>query len=176
MVQPEAVIGTGMNVLLWCAAVVTLIIGCVDMGWGKNEAKDLGMVLLAAGLLETIALAFMISKGGIFDATVAAAFILVLWYLGMGMVMGGTNRIAMTHGNMLTSLLFLGFAIWAGAVLGKTVLTIALALLVPGLWGGGAAAYLQKPVYGKIGGLCFFVDGAIFALMAFCGAVGIALP
>lgn len=176
MVEPQAVIHTAMNALLWCAAIMTVVIGCVDLGWGNNAPKDLGIVLLAGALIETVSLVFVIAKGAVFDATIAAAFILVLWYLGAGLVLGGTNRIAMTHGNMLTGLLFLGFAIWAGVGLGKVFLTVALALLVPVLWGGGLAAYWQKPAYAKIGGLCSFVDGFIFALMAFCGAIGLVLP
>lgn len=175
MVEPSAIIHASMNTLLWEAAIMTVCIGCVDLGWGKNDPRDLGIVLLAGALLETIALCFVLANGNALDATIAAAFILALWYLGFAMTLGKTNRLVMVHANMLTGLLFFLFTVWA-AINAHVFLAIALGLLVPVLWGGSLAHYTGNPKGAKIAGIAAFVDSFVFTFMAFCGAIGVNLP
>lgn len=87
---------TALNTLFWEAAVMLLVIGFVNVGVGKNEPRDFGIVLLSGALMETIAMAFIIMEGDVFGATVAAAFVLLLWMLGIGLIIG-KNLMAMNH-------------------------------------------------------------------------------
>jgi len=58
----EELAHVAMNTLLWEAAVMLLVIGFVEMGIGKNEPKDFGVVLLSGAIMETIAMAFVIDS------------------------------------------------------------------------------------------------------------------
>jgi len=175
MADPSQIVHASMNTLLWEAAIMTICIGCVDLGWGKNDPRDLGIVLVAGAFLETIALVFVLANGAAFEATIAAAFILALWYLGIAFILNRTNREVMIHANMLTGLLFLLFTIYS-AVYGHVFLTVALGLLVFVLWGAGIAHYKEKPMGAKIAGAAAFADAFVFTIMAFTGAIGISLP
>lgn len=175
MAEPSSIIHTAMNALIWEAAIMLICIGCVDLGLGKNEPRDLGIVLLAGAFLESISLGLVILSGGTLEATIAGAFILVLWYLGGAFALGKTNRTVMIHGNMLTGLLFLLLTIFVGKQ-AEVILAIGLGLLVPVLWAGGIAHYAEKPGIAKIAGVCSFVDAFVFLAMAFTGAIGVALP
>ena len=158
-----------MNTLLWEAAVVLLVIGFVEMGIGKNEPKDFGIVLLSAAIMETIAMCFVIAGGDIFGATVAAAFIMLLWFLGFALIFGGTNRIAINHAIWFTGVLFLGFTVFT-ASLHLITLTLGLGLLVPICWLLAAANYMGVHTLGKAAGVLSFIDGWIFMAMAFANA------
>ncbi len=172
----EELAHVAMNTLLWEAAVMLLVIGFVEMGIGKNEPKDFGVVLLSGAIMETIAMAFVIAGGDIFGATVAAAFILLLWFLGFALILGGTNRIAINHAVWFTGVLFLGFTAFT-AKLGLVTLTIGLGLLVPICWLLSAANYTGQHSLGKLAGLLSFIDGWVFLAMAFANATGmIKLP
>ncbi len=171
----EGLAHVAMNTLLWEAAVVLLIIGFVEMGIGKNEPKDFGIVLLSAAIMETIAMVFVILGGDIFGATVAAAFIMLLWFLGFALIFGGTNRIAINHAVWFTGVLFLGFSAFTFQ-LGLMTLTAALGLLVPVTWFLAIANYTGKHIFGKIAGALSFIDAWIFLLMAYGNVVGLQLP
>ncbi len=164
-----------MNTLLWEAAVVLLVIGFVEMGIGKNDPKDFGIVLLSAAIMETIAMAFVIAGRDIFGATVAAAFIMLLWFLGFALILGGTNRIAINHAIWFTGVLFAGFSMFTYN-LGLVTLTAALGLLVPVCWLLAASNYTGIHILGKIAGALSFIDGWIFLYMAYAGAVGMHIP
>jgi hypothetical protein len=165
-----------MTTLLWEAAIMLIVIGCVDLGLGaaKNHPRDMGIVLLCGAILETIALGFVIAGEAYLDALIAAAFILVLWYLGLGLIIG-ENRFVMQHANVFTGVLFTAIAIYCG-IQGEIMLTVALAFLVPVLWASAASTYWEKPSIAKIGGGFAFIDAFIFLAMAFCNGINFALP
>jgi hypothetical protein len=173
----KMLVHTAMTTLLWEATVMLVVIGCVDLGLGgaKNRPKDMGIVLLCGAILETLALAFVINGEAYFDALIASAFILVLWYLGLGLIIG-ENRFAMQHANVFTGVLFTAIAIYCGAILGEVVLTIGLAFLPPVLWASAASAYLGKPSIAKIGGGFAFIDAFVFFALAFCNGINFVLP
>ncbi len=165
-----------MNTLLWEAAVMLLVIGFVEMGIGKNEPKDFGFVLLTGAIMETIAMCFVIAGGDIFGATVAAAFIVLLWALGLSLTCGGGNRIAINHAVWFTGVLFALFTAFT-LQLGHMTLSAALGLLVLVCFGLSLANYTGKHSIGKIAGALSFIDGWIFLIMAYANATGtIALP
>jgi len=166
-----------LNTLLWEAAVMTLVIGFVELNLpkGKNDPRDFGWVLLSGALLETIAMGFIIADRNIFGATVAAAFILLLWALGLPLAIGGGNRMAVNHAVWFTGLLFLGFTIFA-AQHGLYTLSVALGLLVIVTIFLGAAGYTGNAALRKVGAAASLVDAFVFLIMAYAGAVGIALP
>lgn len=163
-----------LNVLIWEAAIVLWTIGFVEMGIGKNEPKDFAWVLLTGAILETISLAFMIAAKNVFAATAAAAFIFLLWDLAAG-VLSKTNRIVQTHGVWFTGFYFLCAAIFLGKE-GAVVLTIGFLLLVPITWLLALGTYTGKTTYGKAAGFLSALDGIIFFVIAFSGAVGHHLP
>ncbi len=164
-----------MNTLIWEAAVMLWIIGFVELGIGKNDPKDFGWVLLTGGLMETIALAFLIAAKDMFGATAAAAFILLLWALGAAFVSGDTNRQVQAHAVWFTGFYFL----FAAAFLAKhhlVTLTWAFGLLVPLCWLLSLGSYTGKHVFGKIAGFISLIEGVLFFIIAYCNAVGIHLP
>jgi len=171
----EELAHVAMNTLLWEAAVMLLVIGFVEMGLGKNEPKDFGIVLLSGAIMETIAMSFVIAVVDIFGATVAAAFILLLWFLGFALILGGTNRIAINHAVWFTGVLFLGFSVFTYK-LGLVTLTAGLGLLVPITWLLAIANYTEIHILGKIAGALSFIDGWIFLAMAYANATGLQLP
>ncbi|WP_456329112.1 hypothetical protein [Archaeoglobus sp.] len=164
-----------MNTLLWEAAVMLLVIGFVEMGIGKNEPKDFGIVLFSGAIMETIAMVFVILGGDIFGATVAAAFIMLLWFLGIALILGGTNRMAINHAVWFTGVLFLGFTLFAFQI-GHMTLAAALGLLVLVTWLLSLANYTGNHTFGKVAGALSFIDAWIFLAMAYANVVGIALP
>jgi len=166
-----------LNTLLWEAAVMTLVIGFVELNLpkGKNDPRDFGWVLLSGALLETIALGFIIADRNVFGATVAAAFILLLWALGLPLAIGGGSRMAVNHAVWFTGLLFLGFTIFA-AQHGLYTLSVALGLLVIVTIFLGAAGYTGNAALRKVGAAASLIDAFVFLVMAYAGAVGIALP
>ncbi len=172
----ENIAHVAMNTLLWEAAVMLLVIGFVEMGIGKNEPRDFGIVLLSGAIMETIAMAFVISAGDIFGATVAAAFILLLWFLGIALILGGTNRMAINHTVWFTGVVFLGFTMFT-LQHGLMTLSVAFGLLAPMCWLLSAANYTGIRILGKIAGALSFIDAWIFFAMAFANATGmITLP
>ena len=160
-----------MNTLIWEAAVMLFVIGIVEMGIGNNEPKDFGIVLLSGALMETVAMCFVIASGEMFGATVAAAFVLLLWFLGIALTLGGTNRMAINHSVWFTGVLFLAFTIFV-AQHGMVWLTVALGLLVPITWLLSLANYTGKHALGKIAGFLSFIDGWIFFILALGHVVG----
>ncbi len=163
-----------LNVLIWEASVVLLTIGFVEMGIGKNDPKDFAWVLLTGGLMETISLAFLIAAKDAFAATAAAAFIFLLWDLGAGLI-SKTNRVVQTHGVWFTGFYFLCAGIYLGKE-GAFTLTAAFLLLVPVTWLLAFGTYTGKTVYGRVAGCLSAIDGILFFIIAFSGAVGYHLP
>ncbi len=163
-----------MNTLIWEAAVVLWIIGFVEMGIGKNKPRDFGWVLVTGGLMETIALAFLIAAGDMFGATAAAAFILLLWILGAPLVMNEEPSQIQTHAMWFTGFYFLCAAIFLGSH-GLIWLTVAFGLLVPLLWFLAIATYTGKHGFAKVAGLISAVDGIIFFIIAFSTSIGVHL-
>ncbi|MGC8543489.1 MAG: hypothetical protein ACP5NQ_06075 [Vulcanisaeta sp.] len=165
---------TALNTLFWEAAVMLLVIGFVNLGIGKNEPRDFGIVLLSGALMETIAMAFVIVQGNIFGATVAAAFVLLLWMLGIGLLIG-KNLMAMNHALWFTGLFFalitaelirLGVVMLSFAIGLLPIITILLAI----------AHYLNKTALNRAAGIVSVIDGFAFFVLAFAGAAGIVLP
>ncbi len=163
-----------MNTLIWEASVMLWVIGFVELGIGENDPKDFGWVLLSGALLETIALAFLIAAKDMFGATAAAAFILLLWALGSGILAGG-NRIVQQHAVWWTGIYFLAAGIFL-AVHGIVVVTIAFLLLVPVTWALALGGYTGNHTWSKIGGFLAAIDGIIFLIMAVASAIGYKLP
>ncbi len=164
-----------LNTLIWEAAVMLWIIGFVEVRIGKNDPKDFGWILLTGGLMETIALAFLIAAKDMFGATAAAAFILLLWVLGAAFVSGDTNRQAQTHAVWFTGFYFLFAAVYLGTH-HIIWLTIAFALLVPLCWLLALGAYTEKRFFSVVAGLISLVEGIIFFALAFTNAIGKPLP
>jgi len=167
-----------LSTLLWGAAVMTLVIGFVELNRlkGKNDPRDFGWVLLSDALLETIALVGFIADGNAFGAIMAAAFTLLLWALGLPLAIGGGNRMAVNHAVWFTGLLFLFLTI-AMAGHGLYTLSMALGLLVIATISLGAAGYTGNATLRKIGAAASLVDAFVFLIMViYAGAVGIALP
>jgi hypothetical protein len=169
---------TAMNTLLWEAAVMTLVIGLVNMGVGRDKInlRDYGIIILSGAIMETIAMAFVITDKNIFASTVAAAFVLLLWILGIALTVGGTNLYLANHALWFTGILFALFSTFTGVKLHLVFLTTALGLLVPLTICGAVHGYTGSEACAKIAGVCSFIDGFVFLTMAFAGAVGIALP
>ncbi|MGC9179603.1 MAG: hypothetical protein ACP5GZ_05255 [Vulcanisaeta sp.] len=165
---------TALNTLFWEAAVMLLVIGFVNMGVGKNEPRDFGIVLLSGALMETIAMAFVIMEGDVFGATVAAAFVLLLWMLGIGLIVG-KNLMAMNHALWFTGIFFALIAAEL-IMLRAVMLSFAIGLLPIITILLAAAHYMNKPVIGKVAGVISIIDGFAFFILAFAGAVGIVLP
>ena len=164
-----------MNTLIWEAAVMLWIIGLVELGVDKrHDPKDFGWVLLTGGLMETIALAFLISAGDMFGATAAAAFILLLWALGAGLV-AGTNRAVQNHAVWFTGIYFL-CAAWFTGTHHLITLTVMFALLVPITWLLSLANYTGKHGLAKIAGFLSIIDSVLFFVWAFATAIGHHLP
>jgi len=160
-----------MNTLIWEAAVVLWIIGFMEMGIGKNKPRDFGWVLVTGGLMETIALGFLIAAGDMFGATAAAAFILLLWILGAPLVMKEEPSQVQTHAMWFTGIYFLLASIFLGS-LGLVWHTVAFGLLVPLLWLLAIATYTGKHGFAKAAGFISAVDGIIFLAIAFSAAIG----
>ena len=169
---------TAMNTLLWEAAIMTLVIGLVNMGVGRDKVnlKDYGVIILSGAIMETMATGFVIADKNIFAATVAAAFVLLLWILGVALTLGGTNLYLANHALWLTGILFALFTAFAAWKLHLVFLSLALGLLVPLTWCAAVHGYTGNEACAKIAGVCSFIDGFVFLIMAFAGAVGIALP
>jgi hypothetical protein len=165
---------TALNTLFWEAGVMLLVIGSVNLGIGKNEPRDFGIVLLSGAIMETIAMVFVISAGNIMGATIAAAFVLLLWMLGIGLIIG-KNLTAMNHALWFTGIFFTLITIET-AKLGLITLSIALGLLSPITILLAATHYAGKPMLAKVAGALSFIDGWIFFVMAYAGAVGLVLP
>ncbi|WP_243665614.1 hypothetical protein [Vulcanisaeta sp. JCM 16159] len=165
---------TALNTLFWEAAVMLLVIGFVNMGVGKNEPRDFGIVLLSGALMETIAMAFVIVEGDIFGATVAAAFVLLLWMLGIGLIMG-KNLMAMNHALWFTGLFFALITVEL-IRMGTVMLSFAIGLLPIITILLSIVHYLNKPSIGKVAGVISIIDGFAFFVLAFAGAAGIVLP
>ncbi|MFP3044528.1 MAG: hypothetical protein RXR03_02870 [Thermocladium sp.] len=165
---------TALNTLFWEAGVMLLVIGSVNLGIGKNEPRDFGIVILSGAIMETLAMAFVISAGDTMGATIAAAFVLLLWMLGIGLIIG-KNLTAMNHALWFTGIFFALITIET-AKLGLVTLSIALGLLPLVTILLAAAHYAEKPMLAKAAGAISFIDGWIFFIMAYAGAVGLALP
>ena len=163
-----------MNTLIWEASVMLWVIGFVELGIGKNDPKDFGWVLLSGALLETIALAFLIAADDMFGATAAAAFILLLWALGSGILAGG-NRIVQQHAVWWTGIYFLIAGIFLAAH-GVVVISIGFLLLVPITWLLAAGGYSGNHTWSKVGGFLSAIDGIIFLIIAVSTALGYKLP
>ncbi|AFZ70583.1 hypothetical protein Calag_0842 [Caldisphaera lagunensis DSM 15908] len=172
-----ALANTAMNTLFWEAGVMTLIIGFVNIGIGGNKInpKDFGIVILSGALMETLALSFVIEDRAVFDATVAAAFVLLLWMISIALILGGTNLYVIQHALWFTGILFFGFATYT-AYLHLIFITIILYLLVPVTVFLSLHGYTGKAVYAKIAGYCSAIDGFLFLVLAFTGAIGVVLP
>jgi len=168
---------TAMNTLLWEAAVMTLVIGLVNMGVGRDKVnlRDYGVIILSGAIMETLATGFVIADKDIFAATVAAAFVLLLWILGVALTIGGTNLYLANHALWFTGVLFALFTVFA-AWKHLVFLSTALGLLVPLTFCAAIHGYKGSAACAKIAGVCSFIDGFVFLIMAFAGAVGIALP
>ena len=126
-------------------------------------------------LLETIALGFIIADRNVFGATMAAAFTLLLWAVGLSLAIGGGNRMAVNHAVWFTGLLFLYLTMFAAQHRLYT-LSVALGLLVIATIFLGAAGYTGNATLRKVGAAASLVDAFVFLVMAYAGAVGIALP
>ncbi|GAB6944395.1 hypothetical protein [Vulcanisaeta sp. JCM 14467] len=165
---------TALNTLFWEAAVMLLVIGFVNVGVGKNEPRDFGIVLLSGALMETIAMAFIIMEGDVFGATVAAAFVLLLWMLGIGLIIG-KNLMAMNHALWFTGIFF---ALITAELIAMhaIMLSIAIGLLPIITILLSIAHYMNKPMIGRIAGMVSIIDGFLFFVLAYAGAVGIVLP
>lgn len=172
-----ALANTAMNTLFWEAGVMTLVIGFVNIGIGGNKInpKDFGIVILSGALMENIELGFVIADRSVFQATVAAAFVLLLWMIGIALVLGGTNLYVIQHALWFTGILFAGFAAYT-ATLHAIFITIILALLVPVTVFLSLHGYTGKAVFAKIAGYCSAIDGFLFLILAFTGAIGVVLP
>ncbi len=119
-------------------------------------------------------MAFMIMEGNVFGATVAAAFVLLLWMLGIGLIVG-KNLMAMNHALWFTGIFFA--LITAELIMLRAVmLSFAIGLLPIITILLAAAHYMNKPVIGKVAGVISIIDGFAFFILAFAGAVGIVLP
>jgi hypothetical protein len=71
------------------------------------------------------------------------------------------------------------YFLWAGIFLGKEgaiILTIAFLLMVPVTWLLALGTYTGKTTYGKVAGFLSAIDGVLFFIIAFSGAVGHHLP
>ena len=160
-----------MNTLIWEAAVVLWTIGFVEMGIGKNNPRDFGWVLVTGGLMETVALGFLIAAGDMFGATAAAAFILLLWILGAPLVMKEEPSQIQTHAIWFTGVYFLLASIFLGS-LGLVWHTIAFGLLVPITWFLAIATYTGTRGFAKVAGFLSIVDSIVFLAIAFSSAIG----
>ena len=169
---------TAMNTLLWEAAVMTLVIGLVNLGVGKEKVnlKDYGVIILSGAIMETLATGFVILDKNVFAATVAAAFVLLLWILGIALTLGGTNLYLANHALWFTGIFFALISGFTAIKLHLAFLTTALGLLVPLTVCAAIHGYTGNEACGKIAGICSFIDGFVFLTMAFAGAVGIVLP
>ncbi len=164
-----------MNTLIWEAAIMLWIIGLVELGVDKrHDPKDFGWVLLTGGLMETVAMCFLIGAGDMFGATAAAAFILLLWVLGVGLVTG-TNRAVQNHAIWFTGFYFLGATIFTASH-HLVFLSFMLGILVPLTWLLSLANYTGIHGLAKIGGFLSAVDGILFFIWALSTAIGHHLP
>ncbi|MGC9152780.1 MAG: hypothetical protein ACP5GY_03485 [Vulcanisaeta sp.] len=124
--------------------------------------------------METIATAFVIVQGDIFGATVAVAFVLLLWMLGIGLLVS-KNLMAMNHALWFTGLFFA--LITAELIrLGAVMLSFAIGLLPIITILLAIAYYLNKPALNRAAGIISVIDGFAFFVLAFAGAAGIVLP
>lgn len=163
-----------MNALVWEASVMLWVIGLVELGIGDNDPKDFAWVLLTGALLETISLAFLIAAKNLFDATAAAAFIVLLWALGAGILAGG-NRIVQQHAVWWTGIYFLVTGIFL-ATHGVVVVSIAFLILVAVTWALALGGYTGNHAWSKIGGFLSAIDGIIFLIIALSTVLGYKLP
>ncbi len=173
-----AVVGTAFSTLFWEASIVLGSIGMMELGIGKNDPKDFGYVFLTGGLMETISMVFMIAQGDAFGATAAAAFIFLLWAIGIALVTG-TNRMLFNFALWWTGVYFI-FAgiftfqhhlVWLTALFWiLTIDTVLLAIRGYGgerTWANGLA---------KLIGIFCSATAIILFVMAFAGAIGYQLP
>ncbi|MEB3756125.1 MAG: hypothetical protein GSR79_04635 [Desulfurococcales archaeon] len=178
MASPPPLSEVAMTTLLWEAAVMTLVIGLVNLGAGKEKInlKDYGVIILSGAIMETLALGYVIADRNVFAGTIAAAFVLLLWILGVSLTIGGTNLYLANHALWFTGILFAAFSIYTGIELHLVFLTTALGLLVPVTICGAIHGYTGNEACAKIAGITSFIDGFVFMTMAFAGAIGVALP
>ncbi|MGC8567305.1 MAG: hypothetical protein ACP5M8_06605 [Caldisphaera sp.] len=172
-----ALASTAMNTLFWEAGVMTLVIGFVNMGIGgtKNNPKDFGIVILSGAIMETLALAFVIQDAAVFDATVAAAFVLLLWMISIALILGGTNMYIIQHALWFTGIIFAMFATYT-AIHGLIFISVILYFLVPVTVFLSLHGYTGKATYAKIAGIFSALDGFLFLILAFAGSIGYVLP
>ena len=172
-----ALANTAMNTLFWEAGVMTLVIGLVNIGIGgqKINTKDFGIVILSGAIMETLALGFVIQDAQVFDATVAAAFVLLLWIISIALILGGTNLYVVQHALWFTGILFALFTAYT-AMHGLVFVSIALGLLVPVTVLLAVHGYTGKAYWAKAAGVCSAIDGFVFLSLAFTGAIQVVLP
>lgn len=175
--DPSALSQVALNTLLWEAAVMTLVIGLVNIGVGANKTdpKAYGVIILSGAIMETLATAFIIWDENVFGATVAAAFVLLLWMLGIDLIIGG-NPYVISHALWFTGILFAGFTAFTAVKLHMIFLSVALGLLVPVTVGAGVHGYTGSRAAALVAGYASLIDGFVFLVMAFAGAIGVSLP
>lgn len=172
------VVNAAFSALLWEASIVLGSITMMEWGIGKNDPRDFGYVFLGAGLMETISIIFLIAEGDVFGTVVAAAFILLLWIIGAGVVTG-TNRMLFNFALWWTGIFFLiagiftvkHHLIWTTALF--WILTIDTVLLA--IRGYGGERSWAKGLT-KLIGVFTAVTTVILFIMAFAGATGYKLP
>ena len=164
--------------LFWEASVVLWAIGFMELKIGNSDPKDFGIILLTAGLMETISLVFLIVSKDAFGAVAAGAFIFLLWALGAHLVFGSNGKL-LSHAVWWTGVYFLlaGFFTIHHKLYSLTALFWVLVIVTFSIslrsYGEGKG---WGNFFGAIAGIFSFITAILLFALAFSYAIGTPLP
>ncbi|WP_069807252.1 hypothetical protein [Vulcanisaeta thermophila] len=169
-----ASVGLASADLVYAVGGAMLItVGAVNMGLGKNELKDFGIVFMSGAIFLLVGTILDALAGSPLAAAATAVFDLLLWMIGIAATIGGTNLYAMNHGLLYAGIFFI-YVTALAALTKQLLLALALAFLAIQVLTAAAAGYRNSPRLRWISGLLALIDGALFLILA--SIVALALP
>ena len=174
-VAVENVITACVSVALYVAAGGFLAAGLFLLG--KGEPKELGGMLLALALIQTITVGFLIASGAMLQAIMVTIFAYI-WYTFGAALLLGTNFVILAHQLIVAGVAYAAitaflatappayFAVMTGSY------TLIIFLLAAQIYAGERAPWLPK-----LNGWILIIEGFVTVLYpSLALAFGIPLP
>ena len=164
----EEIIHTVMAFDGFVTTAILIVFGCIDLGIGENQPKDIAFLCIGCAVCDTIALIFSVLAGMAYDAIMLALFVYLLWSLALAFYTG-TNMVTQGHLTMVIGVIFILLGTIGCTRLGDILTGVAAGILGIYLCLFALVFYFGERVriVEKTAGILAFVDGFLWFLMSY---------